>query len=114
MTRRLVICASIACGALVAAACGGHSSNGGTAPDGAVVNPQHGDADGSLLSLGDDAGEPGSDLDGQAPGTDGTAPPSDAAANGASSDAALHFAGGYPAGWLYTSGATIYESNGTG
>jgi len=114
MTRRLFVSASIACGALVAAACGGHSSDGGTAPDGAVVNPQHGDADGSLLSPGDDAGEPGSDLDGQAPGTDGTAPPSDAGANGASSDAALHFDGGYPAGWLYTSGATIYESNGTG
>jgi hypothetical protein len=104
----------IASGALGAAACGGHS-NGDGPTDGAADNSQHGGADGSLSSLGDDAGGQGSDQDGQALDDEGNPPDGsttsyDAGAN----DASFHFDGGYPAGWLYTSGAAIYESNGTG
>jgi hypothetical protein len=117
--RCLVVCASIASGAFVAAACGGHSNSGPSTLDGAAGNPQHGGADGSQSPTGDDASEPGSDVDGQAPGADGGAgePSGDGSTpydGGAGEASAFHFDGGYPAGWLYTSGAKIYESNGTG
>lgn len=108
--RRLVVCTAIASGALVAAACGARSNGEpSTAPDGAVANPQN--TDGSTPSLGSDA------ADGQAPGAEGeggAAPSPDASTSSSDDASTVHFDGGYPAGWLYTSGATIYESNGNG
>jgi hypothetical protein len=100
-------------------------------PDAENVYGEAGDDD-SFTPPGDGNGDGGTSTSAVPP--DATVPP-DAGASGTgskatgstdagagetgstqigSTDAALHADGGYPSGWLYTSGAKIYESNGAG
>src|SRR5580704_845026 len=86
-------------------ACSGSKSGSGSGSDGSA---------GSTIVEGDSGGALGSDdasglaMDGSAPATgadaSGTTPPGDSSALGTD--------GGYPAGWLYTSGGKIYVSGG--
>jgi hypothetical protein len=126
MSRRFFIATLASSGALcslcAALACGGsHSNHDGASNDGSVN--QHPAGDGALP--GDDGGIDTSD-DGGASSDDGgtgthagTEGGSQTANDGgpqvvAPFDAGEFADGGYPSGWLYTTGGTIYESNGNG
>jgi|HubBroStandDraft_4_1064222.scaffolds.fasta_scaffold21872_2 hypothetical protein len=110
---RLLLVVLASSGALFALACGSsHSSKDASGPDGSMI--QSG-ADGGGVASDDDGGagaQPdGGDTTTGDDGATGTGPDA-----GGSGEAGVHLSadGGYPAGWLYTTGAKIYESNGNG
>jgi hypothetical protein len=111
--RVLTMLPIVASGCILAVACGGSSPSNGASGDGGLAQQMQAEqSDSGSTTSPDDSGDMVSSDDGGQSipsgddgGTPVTPPKSDASVSGPS--------GGYPSGWLYTSGNKIMVSNGT-